>query len=337
MVLQQLILQHLPTKRRTSPQGWIVFNAPCCQHRGHRPDTRSRGNVKFSEDGTIGGNCYNCQFKFRFDGQHLSDTFVSWLTWLGIERSTIQALKLELLSKEIQGLDPVSQKSTHALSIFEPKDLPTSSVNILDLLEEGMDDPEFLKCVDYLASRGNEIFDGYDYYWCPTHTHQINNRIIIPFYYNTDIVGYTGRYAGTAPRGVPKYYNSSVPHGYLFNQNILQKNRQFVIITEGPFDAIAVQGVATLGSTMSDLQVLAISNSQQQPIVLPDRQAKNQHLIDIALEFGWYVSFPDWESHIKDAADACLAYGRIYTITSAIAARTSNPIEIGIKRQMFQG
>jgi hypothetical protein len=337
MEIKQLILQHLPAKRRTSPQGWIVFNAPCCHHRGHRADTRSRGNVKFSEDGTIGGNCYNCNFKFRFDGEHLSDNFANWLTWLGVERSAIQAIKLQLLAQEIQGSDHPKNITKEQLPSLTPMELPADSENILTLLDMGCDDPDFLACVEYLAGRGEEIFMGHEYYWSPQTQHQMKNRILIPFYHNTDIVGYTGRYAGSAPPGVPKYYNSQVPSGYLFNHNILQKNRQFVMIVEGPFDAIAAQSVAALGSTLSDLQILAIVNSDQTPIILPDRQGKNQHLIDIALEFGWYVSFPDWEAHVKDAADACKAYGQIYTITSALAARTQNPIEIGLKRKLFQG
>ena len=338
MDIQQLIIQHLPTKRRTSPQGWIVFNAPCCQHRGHRADTRSRGNVKFSQDGTIGGNCYNCGFKFRFDGVNLSDSFISWLTWLGVERSVIQSIKLQLLAQDIEGRSATNTSLITANTTnFPSVELPPDSLNICTLLEEGCDDPAFLKCVEYLTTRGEDILTGYDYFWCPSTKHNMNHRIIIPFYHSTDVVGYTGRYASKPPPGIPKYYNSGVPQGYLFNQNVLQTHRQFVVIVEGPFDAIAIQGVSALGSTISDLQILAISNSGQIPIVLPDRQRKNQDLIDIALEFGWHVSFPDWEDQIKDAADACLAYGQIYTITSALAARTSNPIEIGLKRKMFQG
>jgi hypothetical protein len=311
-----------------------MFNAPCCSHRGHRPDTRMRGNLRFGEDGTIGGNCYNCGHKFRFDGTTISDSFANWLSWIGVSNREIQEIKIQLLALQLEGKTSVNSLPA-VQTRWEPVSLPPDSVHMDVLKEEGLTDPNFIKVKDYLTSRGHGLATGYDYYWTPNTKHALNQRVIIPFWHKEIIVGYTARYAGTPPPGVPRYWNSEVPAGYLFNQNVLQLNRQFVIIVEGPFDAIAVQGVATLGSKISDAQIHAIELSGREPVVLPDRQATNQNLIDVAQEFGWSVSFPDWEPHIKDAADACKSYGQIYTITSALAARTNNSVAIGVKRQML--
>lgn len=338
MDLQPLIFQYLPTKRRKTPQGWWLMNARCCEHKGHRPDSRMRGNLKFSDDGQIGGNCYNCGFKFRFDGHHLSDAFEQWLTWIGMDRSVIQSIKLDLLSKQMDGTSaPFSQNKLIAQHKWESVSLPDQAENMINLLEDGCDLPAFLKVVQYVHGRGEDILNGYDYYWSPQTDHQLRDRVIIPFYHNSDIVGWCARYAGKPPSGASKYFNSAIPPGYLFNQNILQKDRAIVLVCEGQFDAIALQGVAVMGHTLSDLQIQRLLQSEQAPVIVPDRQKANQGLIDAAVAFGWGVSFPDWEESIKDAADACERYGQLYTITSALSAISYNDIEINIKRNMFQG
>jgi hypothetical protein len=337
MDVSQLIINHLPQKRKMNPRGWITFNAICCHHRGHKPDGRGRGNLRIGEDG-VGYNCYNCGFKTKFDHVHLSDQFEQFLTWLGVERREIQRIKLDLLAREVQeGATPLVHVIQDVTSNFPPKPLPEGSQRVVDLLERGEDNPYFLQVVNYLASRGDDIAADYDYYWCNSTEHQLRERLIIPFTHRQHTVAWTARFAGTPAKGVPRYFNSGVPQGYLFNWNHLQGDRKFVILCEGPFDAIAVQGVASLGSTLSEQQVYNLLNSNKQIVVLPDRQRNNQQLIDVALSFGWAVSFPDWEEQIKDAADACKAYGQIYTITSALRARTTNALTINVQRKMLPG
>jgi hypothetical protein len=336
--VHDLVLSHLPGKRRVTPKGWILHNAVCCAHRGHKPDTRMRGNVRLSEQGEIGANCYNCNFKTRFDGQFLSSNFEQFLGWLGVDNKSIQRIKMDLLQKQVDGVqsDPTAPKSIWHR--FPPVDLPEGARPLESFLEDADHDPNFLQVVQYLETRGEAIASGYDYFWCPSTKNNLNQRLLIPFYHNTQIVGWTARWAGTPPKGSPRYFNSSIPEGYLFNSDMLTlPNRRFVILTEGAFDSIAVQGVGALGSTLSEAQIHQLSQSGKEIIVLPDRQRKNQTLIDTALLFEWSVSFPDWEESVKDAADACLKYGQIYTVTSAIQARTKDPITIGIKRQMFRG
>lgn len=337
-VVQDIILQHLPQKRRVTSQGWVWFNGVCCHHRGHKPDTRMRGNIKFGSDGTIGHNCFNCGYKWRYTGAHLSDALLAWLSWLGVDASEVQQLKLQLLQVHMEsGHTPVLPERVSITTKWHPVQLPEQAQLVSQLQEEACDQEAFLQVCAYLHSRGPEIAAGHDYWWSNSDKHDLQHRVIIPFYQDNLVLGWSARWAGTPPPHKPKYWNSSIPPGYLFNQNQLQLNRKFVLVTEGPFDAIACQGVAVLGSHMSEHQIHTLCAHDQTPIILPDRQARNQDLIDQALAFGWYVSFPEWDAHIKDAADACKSYGQIYTITSALAARTNNPIEIGIKRKLFQG
>ena len=103
LLLHQLVQDYLPSKRRQTPKGWIVFNAPCCHHRGHNADTRSRGNVLIGLDGHIVANCYNCGFKAIYAGNEISKNFQLWLQYLGVPRDKINEAKLEILSKQLNG------------------------------------------------------------------------------------------------------------------------------------------------------------------------------------------------------------------------------------------
>lgn len=339
LLLHQLIQDNLPVKRRQTPKGWVVFNAPCCHHRGHNQDTRSRGNLLFAADGSIVVNCYNCGFKTKYSGGDIGHNFETWMGYLGIPRHKIQEAKLEILSKKLSGeIEHAEIPEFFKPDAFPDVELPKHARPISDALT--MEDPpdDLLECMEYLAGRGRAVVSGWNYHWSPSTKWDMNKRIIIPFYHHGRIVGWTGRYAGTPPTGVPKYFNSDLPGGYLFNADVIGRpRRKYVLIAEGPFDAIALDCVAALGSELNRNQIAWLNSTDQEKIVVPDRQPKNQGLIDIAIEQGWSVSFPDWEPKIKDAADASMRYGRLYALDSVLKSRTKSQLQIGYKRQLMKG
>jgi hypothetical protein len=331
--LVPLIQSVLPHKHRKSASGWHQFHAVCCHHRGHNSDTRMRGNLKMDVTG-ISYSCFNCGFKTRFTGDQLSRSFEQLLQWLGMDATDIQKIKLRLLQQHMDEGATTTQDTFSVPDTNWPTvRLPNHSVRIQDALDHAPPESHVHEVWQYIQSRGIDLCASHDWYWSDQSDHDLHKRVLIPMTKHNQIVAYTGRYAGTPPPGVPKYYNSPVPPGYLFNWDRLWSPRKFVLLCEGPLDAIAVQGVASMGSTLSDEQIYHLSQSDKHVVVLPDRTKTNQQLIDAALAFGWSVSFPEWESHIKDAADACKAYGQIYTITSVLAARVHNPLTIGVKRK----
>ena len=339
LLVHQLVQEYLPQRRRQTAKGWWNFNGVCCHHRGHNPDTRSRGNALLTPDGQVVVNCYNCGFKTVYRGSDISTNFENWLDWLGVPRAKIQEAKLEILSKKLSGeLETTETTNWFHQENFPEVELPKYSLPIQEWLNNPEIPDELIRCVEYLSGRGRAVAEGYQYYWTPSSKHDFCNRILIPFYHREKIVGYTGRYAGAPPdRDTPRYYNSDVPAGYLFNNRVLNLHqRRYVMVVEGPLDAIAVDGISPLGSTLNRQQIQWLNSTEQEKIIVPDRQAKNQELIDAALEQGWSVSFPEWEAGIKDAADASARYGRLYTISSIISARTDSKLQIGIKRQMLR-
>lgn len=337
--LHSLILEYLPINRRQNTKGWLMFNAPCCHHRGHNPDTRNRGNLLFSADGSVVVNCYNCGFKSMHKNGDISASFESWMHWLGVPKHRIQQAKLEILSKKINGSNSSNSVSQFVIPTEFPEvQLPLGSKAIRSIPEKDITDLHLQKCMEYLKSRGKAVSNGWDYYWSSSTKHDMNSRVIIPFMHKNKIVGWTARYAGKPAKNCPRYFNSELPANYLFNSDAMSNfYRKYIILVEGPFDAIAIDGVGVLGSTLNQNQIAWINSYDKEKIVLPDRESKNQDLIDVALEQGWSVSFPAWEQHIKDAADASKRYGKLYTIASAITAKTHNKLQIGINRKMLKG
>lgn len=338
LLVHQLVNEFLPLKRKQSAKGWINFDAVCCHHRGHKKDVRGRGNLLMLEDGKIVINCYNCGFKTIYSGIDVSKKFESWLTWLGIPQSRIQEAKLEILQKKINGeLKPLTDYHFSHIDDFVEVDLPENSIPMHQLINENYEADDFNRCKEYILSRGRAIYESYDYHWTPITKWDLNKRIIIPFRHHGKLIGWTARYAGSAPSGTPRYYNSKLPNDYIFNSDtIYANNRKFIIIVEGPFDAIAIDGIAVLGSTLNQKQINWLNSTTKEKIVLPDRQRKNQDLIDCAVAENWAVSFPEWEENIKDAADAQCRYGQIYTLATIIKARTYNKLQIDVKRRMFK-
>ncbi len=106
-------------------------------------------------------------------------------------------------------------------------------------------------------------------------------------------------------------------------------------MTEGPFDAITISGVSILGSEVNDIQRDLINGLSRQVIVVPDRDAPGQKLINQAIEFGWSVAFPEWEDSVKDTADAVSKYGRLFVIQSILKSTESNKLKIDLKRKMY--
>jgi hypothetical protein len=313
---------HLPLKRKSTPSGWISFNAVCCQHNGHSIDKRQRGGILINEGFSY--HCFNCGFKASWQpGRRISKNSRKLLRWLNVNDDLISKCSIEALRLE---QDSDYQTKSNILPTFIDKALPINSEPIYSFLD---DIPEELTPVlEYLKSR-NLYLDDYPWHWCSDPG--FNNRIIIPFYYKDKLVGYTAR---LTRNGKPKYISEQQP-GYVFNLDRQQNERKYVIVTEGPLDAISTDGVSLLGSEVNQAQSILINQLQKEVILLPDRDITGKKLVDQALELGWSVSFPDWGLGIKDANDALCKYGRLYTLYSIIKNKESNKLKIQLKARTW--
>jgi len=332
--IQQSVLQLLPARKKTGQNGWTSFNAPCCTHNGETADTRGRGGIK-TNAGAVSYHCFNCQFKASYQpGRHLTYKFRKLLSWLGADDNTVRRLVIDAVRlKDLVAPEEISEPAEEIQ--FEARALPAEArelneLNAFYLLGNYQSVPaEYYAAVEYAAQRALDI-DKYKFYWTPEVAHNLHRRIVIPFYYERQIVGYTARAIVDGIK--PKYY-SSHPADFVFNLDTQQADWKFVLVCEGPFDAMSVDGVALNGSEVSDQQAELIDRLQREVIVVPDADRAGSKLVDRAIELGWTVSFPVWQETCKDVNEAVLKYGKLFVIKSILAARESSKLKIELKKK----
>ena len=103
-----------------------------------------------------------------------------------------------------------------------------------------------------------------------------------------------------------------------------------IIVTEGQLDAIQVGGVALAGNSPSDTQCTIIEELEKDIVLLPDFDSAGIDTINTAIKRGWSVAFPEWEPDIKDANDAVMRYGRLFTVKSILESIEKNSTKIKI-------
>lgn len=318
------VVTHLPPKRKATPSGWVSFNAVCCHHNGTNADRRSRGGLMVNEG--VSYHCFNCGFKASWQpGRPLGVKFKKFLQWLGVQDDLITKCSLESLRlKE----DTDKKYDQTLIPSFIDKALPIGSRP----LKEWIQDPseELIPVLEYLTSRGLDIND-FDWHW--TNEDGFQNRLIIPFYLNNRIVGYTARLTRD---GKVKYISEQQP-GYVFNLDRQTYDRKFVLVTEGPIDAICLDGVAVMSNDVSPRQAAQIARLQREVILVPDRDEAGLKMIEQAIELGWSVSMPEWPEGVKDVNDAVKLYGRIYTLLTVVNNKESMPLKIQLRMKKWIG
>ncbi len=155
----------LPPRAKSSPSGWTSFNAPCCQHRGHSPDTRKRGGIRFDGDGIV-YNCFNCKFSTDWQpGSPFGEKMKNLSRWLVAAEDDIKELIFESLKTEGPEYKPEQYQSKIE---FTDKPLPEGSLSLKEWVEFGTDMPlEVVPVLEYVYNRGYDPLDG-NFYWSPS-------------------------------------------------------------------------------------------------------------------------------------------------------------------------
>ncbi len=315
-------------KTKTSPSGWISFNAPCCHHRGHSQDTRKRAGVMFSEG--VVYNCFNCKYTASWQpGRTLTEKFKTLCRWLGGSDDDIKQMVFEALKTE--SLDYEPEHFVEKVK-FTEKELPEGTMSIEEWINSGYlpDISEDIgPVIDYVYSRGFDALDG-NFYWSPAPGYI--DRVIVPFKYEGKIVGNTAR---KIKEGRPKYLSDQHPF-FVFNVDAQDPLNKYVFVCEGPFDALAVGGVALLTNEISQQQAHIINSLGKKVIVIPDQDKAGITLINQAIEYDWAVAFPNWGADVKDSADAVLKYGRLFVTVDAIMSAQEGEIKISVARNNLE-
>lgn len=317
-------------KTKHTPSGWITGNAVCCHHRGHRPDNGQRAGLVINNGDAVSYHCFNCKFKASWQpGRKLSKDMRLLMQWLGIPDDVIMKMNFESLRLINETIDsPI----VSLIPTFVHKQLPNNAQPIVNYL----DNPptKLIPVLEYLNKR-NLYLEDYDFHWTPNKGY--DNRLIIPFYYHQKLVGYTAR---TVDNKTPRYLSEQQP-GYVFNLDRQDYDRQFVIVCEGPIDAISIDGCAILGSNIKNSQNWLLQQLGKEIILVPDRDHEGPETVKQAIEYGWSVSFPEWpydpswDKPIKDVNDAVTKLGRLATLWLILNAKQSYALKIQLKAKQW--
>ena len=327
-LISDTILQYLPGKRKQTPSGWISFNAPCCD------DKRGRGGLILNAGDAVSYHCFNCQFKASWQpGRQISQKMNKLMRLLNVPDDVINQLRLEALRLN----ESSDIKLRSIIPTFDERALPMDAKSLeewstwIELQGWENADQSLIDVFCYLRNiRGLDPY-GYPYYW--TNKIGFKNRVIIPFYKDNKIVGWTAR--ATNEGGTPRYLSEQQP-GYVFNLDRQQTNeRAFVIVCEGPFDALSIDGCALLGAEIKDSQNYLLKQLGKEIILVPDRDHEGPKTVEQAIEFGWSVSMPDWPEGVKDVNDAVRKIGSLATLYLIRSATESNSLKIQLRAKQW--
>lgn len=317
------VLSFIPGKKKHTSSGWVSFNAPCCVHRGDSQDKRQRGGLKPNPDGSWSYHCFNCGYTASFVlGRTITYKARKLLEWLGVDKADIEMINLESLKhKTIHGIIDSRKEIVKAIE-FEEKDLPADLelLNINNIAHDAY--------LTYLINRGIDP-TAYPYMVSPDAPGRAKDRIVIPFTHNGQVVGNTARYLDNRQ---PKFISDTQP-GYVFGTDLQKEHWTQVIVVEGVFDALSINGLGVLHNDINPQQAQLIKSLGKEITVVPDQDEAGMKLIDRAIELGWAVSIPEWDKGIKDVNDAVMNYGKVGTLLTILEARETSKIKIELRKK----
>ena len=321
------IFSFLPPNKKQTSSGWVSFNAPCCIHNGDSQDKRKRGGVKANDDGWS-YHCFNCGYTASFIiGRNLSIKARNLLTWLNVPQEEIERINLESMRhRSIDGIlyDREKRQVADQLAGVQFKEFPLPKDSVL------LDEEEHPMQFTYILHRNAPT----DYPYMIRSSdgvHWTRPHVMIPFTYDNVIVGSTTRFLDGKQ---PVWINDFQP-GYVFGSDLQKHNWQYVIVTEGIFDALSIDGLALMHNTVNDKQAKLIRNIGKEIIVVPDQDKAGLELIDRAVELRWAVSIPIWPEGIKDVNDAVCKLGKVATLLTILQAKETSKIKIELRKKQL--
>ena len=114
-----------------------------------------------------------------------------------------------------------------------------------------------------------------------------------------------------------------------------ERDWQFVIVCEGVFDAISIDGVAVLKGDVTKQQIDLIESLDREIIVVPDWNKSGRHLVDTAEKNMWAVSFPVWAETCEDINVAVQKYGKLFVLKTILDSVERSRLKIELMRRKY--
>lgn len=321
--LEELIRNKIPFNYKKAQTGFEPVICASCS------DWNVRGGFKF-ENNSVGYNCFNCGADGRFEegSTKISKRFRKILNSFQISDEEID----EVLSKNFianGGLKHIINqekeitletlnKSKLSFSTPEVK-LPKNSIAINKSGQFRNKHEEL--AVKYLSNR-HVLNVQHDFFISAEK--EYSNRVIIPFYRNGKIIYWQAR---SIDGSEPRYLNNPIHKtAVLYNYDELNRFSNLpLFVTEGVFDAIPINGVAIIGSTLNEVKIELLKKVKRRIIFVIQRDKNGKQLALEALENGWEISFPP--EGFNDVNKAICETGVLWTINTIMKNAMKNSVE----------
>lgn len=282
-----------------SNTGYHQLKCPCCN------DWNVRAGFKF-ENNSIHYSCFNCGLKpaYEENSGKISSKFRKVLNDFGISNTDIDRIVNVAYFNKTDETITLSTFDKNKINTFTAEtSLPKNCFRL-----GGPDHIDIqIPLLDYLATRKLCIND-YPLFFSTDSYFQ--SRIIIPFYRNRKLIYWQAR---TILDVQPRYLNCEVPKtAVIFNFDQLHAWNSFpLIVCEGVFDAIPVNGIALMGGTINESKIELLKQSRRRLIFIIDRDAIGAGLAKTAISNDWDISFTPPGTDVNKSIQK---YGKLWTI-----------------------
>lgn len=345
LYFKEKLLSKINLKKITRT-GWYTFNAPCCHHwKGERPDRRGRGNILFDDSGWV-YNCFNCGYRtaWKDDKIGISKKTENLLRWFGFSEDEILEIKKNILKSNPDNKNTKNEPKVE-ITYDEWREnlngvdfyLLKNEMNFVSLREimKKIDEEKdshygrkWLKSVKYILSRGDHVFDYLDRMFFVDNN---PDDLFLPLLWEKKVFGLIQRKIEEGAKR-KRYLNHSFDNVQIYNLDRAIKE-DVIFVTEGPFDAMALDGVAILSNSASQKQISILESIGKRICVFPDFDRAGSNLVQQALKREWDVCiFPqELIEDEKDASDLCKKFGKILFLEICYKTISSNKV----KNQIF--
>lgn len=251
-------------------------------------DYKDRAGFRF-EGGQVIYNCWNCSTASvyeEFSGR-ISKKMRSILSAYGIEDSEVSRVvnSTFFVKKEEEPTKLTLKTLTKVNTNTPPVKLPPNSFKLLST-EEHADTQ--LKIITYLDKRGIDL-EKYPFFFSTES--RFKDRVIIPYYRNGQLIYWQAR--SLNPQEKKRYDNCIASRdAVMFNMDNLNRYSTLpLFVSEGPFDAMAFDGVATLGSKLTDAKIELLGQSKRRLVFVIDKDKNGLSLAEGVLQAGWEITF----------------------------------------------
>ena len=292
-------------------------------------DHSVRAGFRFDGD-TVGYHCWNCGSKARYEERSgkLSRNFKQILAAFGITKEDLQQLRSSIFNFQKAEAQEVSLDDLKKVKLFTPEvSLPDRCFPIGADCHHEIQIP----LVEYLESRKVDPLAIQAHFSLEP---RFIGRVIIPFWREGKIIYWQARHI---EKGVkPRYLNSDIARDavmYGYDELFTWKDTP-VFVNEGVFDAIAVSGVCTLGSSLNEAKIEILKRCHRRVIFVVDRDTGGGIFGQTALDNGWEITYVD--ERASDASDSVIKFGLPYTIFTLLKNATRKPAYAEQNQQKLQ-